>query len=273
MRRRSNSGTDFATSRRACRPSTHAIGPQLTGTTSAGRPGADELAAAGAGAENLDENLDENLEDLLTSSKRPLAEDPAFEESPAEAPGLHFCRAPRRSSGNGVKGHQAREAFLKQLENHAEVSQIIRGNACQELGVPAATCPPGLMRKYLEKRMALGDHRNLAYFSTFLAYGWQEARESQNVQLKSFCARGLMALEQMARQDISLEFATKLHVSTIGPMWTSIPISSLNGRCVWKMPLASFGQKSSRFCGKSSTSSTPRSLAAPQRKKASEEQG
>ena len=135
-----------------------------TGTAAAGRPGADELAAAGAGAENLDENLEE----LMASSSDPLQKILAVQTSLLKSllpkPQDSISAALQDgsdnggvSSGSGVKGHQAREAFLKQLENHTEVARIIRVNACQELGVPAANCPPGLMRDYLEKRMADGN--------------------------------------------------------------------------------------------------------------------
>ena len=57
--------------------------------------------------------------------------------------------------------------------------------------------PPGLMRDFLEKRVALSDHRTLAYFATFLSFGWQEARMTANTHLEAFCAKGLMAVEQM----------------------------------------------------------------------------
>ena len=96
------------------------------------------------------------------------------------------------SSGAGVKGRNAREAYLKQLENHEEVAR------CQELGLETAdaSIPPGLMREFLEKRMAVSDHRSLACFATFLAHGWQEARLARNVHLEAFCAKGMMAVEQ-----------------------------------------------------------------------------
>ena len=96
-----------------------------------------------------------------------------------------------------MKGHNAREAYLK-LENHEEVARAIRLAACQELGLETAdaSIPPGLMREFLEKRMAVSDHRSLAYFATFLAHGWQEARLARNVHLEAFCAKGMMAVEQ-----------------------------------------------------------------------------
>ena len=52
-------------------------------------------------------------------------------------------------------------------------------------------------REFLEKRVGLADHRTLAYFATFMAFGWQMARESGNVELEAFCGRGTMMIEQM----------------------------------------------------------------------------
>ena len=59
------------------------------------------------------------------------------------------------SSGGGVRGHTAREAYLRQLEDHAEVARAIRTNACSELGIPLSSAPPGLLREFLEKRVGL----------------------------------------------------------------------------------------------------------------------
>ena len=54
---------------------------------------------------------------------------------------------PGSSSGGGVRGHTAREAYLKQLEDSALVAGTIRKNACQEMGIPLedAFCGRGVM--------------------------------------------------------------------------------------------------------------------------------
>ena len=101
------------------------------------------------------------------------------------------------SFGGGVRDHLVWEAYIKQLANHEEVALAIRQNACTELGLPLEGAPPGLMRDLLEKRVALSEFRTLAYFATFLSFGWQEARTSSNIHLEAFCAKGLMAIEQM----------------------------------------------------------------------------
>lgn len=103
----------------------------------------------------------------------------------------------RQLSGGGVRGHSAREAYIKQLANHEEVGLAIRQNACTELGLPLESATPGLMRDFLEKRVGFSDYKTLAYFATFLSFGWQEARAASNIHLEAFCAKGLMAIEQM----------------------------------------------------------------------------
>ena len=67
------------------------------------------------------------------------------------------------SSTGGVRGHTAREAFLKQLEDHDSVAKTIRENACQELGVSVSAVPPGLMREFLDKKVALHEHKTLGF--------------------------------------------------------------------------------------------------------------
>ena len=65
-----------------------------------------------------------------------------------------------------------------------------------DTGISSPSEPP---QEFLDKRVGLADHRTLAYFATFLAYGWQLARETNNVALEAFCGRGTMMVEQMVR--------------------------------------------------------------------------
>ena len=101
------------------------------------------------------------------------------------------------SSSSGVRGHTAREAYLRQLEDHRAVASAILENAAAELGISATNAHPGLLREFLDKKVALSEHRTLGYLATFMAHGWQAARESGNVELEAWMGRGVMAIEQM----------------------------------------------------------------------------
>lgn len=94
-----------------------------------------------------------------------------------------------------VKGYVAREAYLRQLEDTAKVASIIRANARLELGVSEAKEEPSLMRTYLETRV---DHRLLAQMGYILAWGWEQAAETNNTQMLAFCGRMMTFVEQAA---------------------------------------------------------------------------
>ena len=74
-----------------------------------------------------------------------------------------------------MRGHTAREAYLKQLEDASLVANAIRKNACQEMGIPPQDACPGLLRDYLEKRVGISEFRTLGYMATFFAHGWAAA--------------------------------------------------------------------------------------------------
>eukprot|EP00439_Symbiodinium_sp_Y106_P050470 s1087_g6.t1 len=93
--------------------------------------------------------------------------------------------------------HTAREAYVRQLEDHATVAQTILENAAAELGVSPTSAPPGLLREFLDKKVALSEHKTLGYLATYLAFQWQAARESRNTEMEAWAGRGVMAIEQM----------------------------------------------------------------------------
>ena len=93
--------------------------------------------------------------------------------------------------------HTAREAYVRQLEDHATVAQTILENAAAGLGVSPTSAPPGLLREFLDKKVALSEHKTLGYLATYLAFQWQAARESRNTEMEAWAGRGVMAIEQM----------------------------------------------------------------------------
>ena len=95
-----------------------------------------------------------------------------------------------------VKGYAAREAFLRQLEDDAKVVQVIRTNARNELGVTAAKEEPSLLRQYLETRVPVGDLKTMGQLGHIMAFGWEQAATTQNIQMMAFCGRMMGYVEQ-----------------------------------------------------------------------------
>ena len=102
------------------------------------------------------------------------------------------------SSGGGVKGCVARDAYLRAMEDVKTTGKLIAQNAAQDLGLPQDQINSGLMRMYVERRMPLGDQRLLTYMSQFLAVGWQLSYEARDQFAMGLMARGLMMTEQMS---------------------------------------------------------------------------
>ena len=99
-------------------------------------------------------------------------------------------------ASTGVKGCMARDAYLKAVQDLPKVAAYSRVNALKELGIPAAKEDSSLMRKYVERKMALADHRVLAQFGTMLAESWALAYESNNEQMMGALSRMLYLVEQ-----------------------------------------------------------------------------
>ena len=102
------------------------------------------------------------------------------------------------SSGGsgGVKGYAARELFLKQIEDDNLVVSSMRRHARQELGISVAKEEGSLMRTYLEQRIPIGDRRTLAQVRFMMAWGWEAASTTDNLQMQAFCGRMLSYVEQ-----------------------------------------------------------------------------
>ena len=102
------------------------------------------------------------------------------------------------SSSVNVKGYAAREVYIKTLEDDQKISETIRRNARQELGVTPAKEEPSLLRTYLEQRVPIGDHRLLGQLGFLAAWGWEQGGMQSNTQLQAFCGRLMMFVEQAA---------------------------------------------------------------------------
>ena len=72
-------------------------------------------------------------------------------------------------NSGGIKGHIAREAFLRQVSDLTAAAANVQANALVELGLTTPT--PGLMREYLEKRAPVMDFRTLAFVGNIASHG------------------------------------------------------------------------------------------------------
>eukprot|EP00435_Cladocopium_sp_Y103_P006546 s4845_g2.t1 len=81
------------------------------------------------------------------------------------------------SGSNGVKGCIAREAFVKAMEDVVGTGRLMAANAAADMGLSPHQVGSGLMRQYVERRIALADHRLLTYLAQFMACAWQASHE------------------------------------------------------------------------------------------------
>ena len=108
-------------------------------------------------------------------------------------------------SSGGIKGHLARDAYLRQLADLKSVASKVEANAMSEWGLSSSE--PGLMRSYLEKRVPLQDLKTLQYLGTMAAYGWETGFRNGNLELQGFASRLLMFVEQSALHQGKLQLA------------------------------------------------------------------
>ncbi len=176
-------------------------------------PAQDVFAELGSGATDDDE-----LNQILGTSSDPLHRLLALQMKQTAVLTQRLVGAPRDrisaalgseqgSSGGGVKGCVARDAYIKTMEDLAGTGQQIMANAASDLGVPLDQVTSGLMREFVERRIPLGEHRILTFVAHYMAVSWQVSFEEQNEVAMSLMARGLMMIEQMALDQGRCNFA------------------------------------------------------------------
>lgn len=102
------------------------------------------------------------------------------------------------SSSSGVKGCLAREAFVRAVADLTSVGQTVRRNALAELGMDQSREDASVMRRYIERRVPLADHKLLCHVATLAAEGWAIAFESKNHEMLGWIGILLMFIEQVA---------------------------------------------------------------------------
>ncbi len=101
-------------------------------------------------------------------------------------------------SSSGVKGCLARDAFIKAINDLPKVVRVTRSQALKELGMGADREDGSILRRYMECKVPLADHRLLSYMAAMLAECWSVGYQSQNVELLAMTARMFYFVEQCA---------------------------------------------------------------------------
>ena len=102
------------------------------------------------------------------------------------------------SSSSGVKGCLARDAFIKAMNDLPKVVRVTRVQALKELGMGEDREDGSVLRRYMERKVPLADHRLLAYFAAMLAECWSVGYQTQNVELLGMTAKMFYFVEQCA---------------------------------------------------------------------------
>lgn len=109
------------------------------------------------------------------------------------------------SSSSGAKGCVARDMFLRTIQDHSRVAEVVRANALQELGISPDREDKDLMKTYFERRVPLADNRLLAHVAQLAAEGWSIAAASHNIEMQGFLGRMMMFVEQVALDSNKIE--------------------------------------------------------------------
>ena len=82
-------------------------------------------------------------------------------------------------------------------DNH-KVAEVVRVNALREVGMDPCREDGSLMRRYIERRIPLAEHRLLAHFATLLGEAWATGHASGNTELLGVIGRMMIFTEQVA---------------------------------------------------------------------------
>lgn len=102
------------------------------------------------------------------------------------------------ASSSGVRGCLARDVFIRAVQDLPTVATVVRASAIRELGLSPGKEDSNLLRKYMERRIPLADHKMLSHFATLVAEGWSIAHQSNNVELMGTMGRMMIYIEQTA---------------------------------------------------------------------------
>ena len=100
------------------------------------------------------------------------------------------------SANSGVKGCLARDAFIRAMTDLQKVAAVTQANAAKELGLSEEKIDGNLMKKYVERRIPIGDNKMVGYIAFMMAEAWMVGWEAENVQMLGMVSKVLYFLEQ-----------------------------------------------------------------------------
>lgn len=103
------------------------------------------------------------------------------------------------SSGAGMRGCLARDAFLKISQDLSRIAGVGEQQMLLDLGLHQATgLTPGLLQEYMEKRVPLGDHKLLTQMGYLMCSAYEIGSRSNNRELQGFAIKGMTFVDQAA---------------------------------------------------------------------------
>lgn len=142
------------------------------------------------------------------------------------------------SGGNsGIRGCLARDAFVKSMEDLPKIAQVVEANAAKELGISPERIDMTLMRRYVERRMPLAEHRLLTYISFLLADAWSIGYSSGNIELMGAVSKMLVFVEQTHAWT---QAGCNFHVAhgSPRPAFSDFDVESKEGRTATLFPIS-----------------------------------
>ena len=127
-----------------------------------------------------------------------------------------------KDDGNlNARGSAARDAYVRLLKDSVQVSSQIRRLVAEDLGESVEDPPSSLMRRYIERRCPVGEHRTLALIGSFAGHAWQRARETDNVEMEAWFARLVLFVDQAGTENGRTQLAWLL-AGLPEPSWSTM---------------------------------------------------
>ena len=153
----------------------------------------DDLAEVEAGARPEDLGGEASLlQQLLSTQTKLLKKAREPQRGPDYSGARRAQQLDRVRDGIGKRTYGSRGYVKLMQQQPAQVTNAIRSAAALEMS--------SLMRSYVERKMVIGEHRQLALFSYFLAHAWEAPRDNGNEEMEFWMSRGLLMADQFGEQ-------------------------------------------------------------------------
>ena len=156
--------------------------------------GVDAQASAGALGPVIASIMLQNqglLQHLTKQTRDPLQS--ALEGAPAGGESGEGQR------GTGLRGVNARDAWIRMIKEHGEVVRSgVRERLADAMEVTPDTLQPAALRGFFERKVPLGQHRGLTFFSYIVAKLWEYFEQGKTSEAHTLTALAAIFCEQTA---------------------------------------------------------------------------